>query len=133
MNWREEILNWPVSWLVILLSVSIALIPRWTDAAPIPSGAVSAPAAAPEELQRVLRALEQKTVAHRLAQLGLSAREVTQKIEALGDDELHALASRAAEVEAGGDGAGAIAMVIIFALLIILLLELLGRRVISRP
>lgn len=133
MSWRTWILNRPISWLVICLSVSLALVPRGTDAAPLPSGAVAAPASGPEELRRILKVIEQKAVANRLAELGLSAREVALKIEALGDDELHRLASRVAEVEAGGDAAGAIAAVIIFALLIILILELLGRRVISRP
>ncbi len=123
-------LNRPVCFVVLSLAVSLALIPRLTDASLLPSE----PVAGAEDFNRVITALEQKAVATRLADLGLSQAEIRAKLAMLGDDELHRLASRVDQLEAGGDGAvGALAAVVIFVLLLILILELLGRRIISRP
>ena len=130
MTWRRRMLNRPLCFLILALSLGLAVIPRVTDSAPLPSS----PVAPTEELDRVITAFEQKAVAARLAELGLSRAEVAAKLQALSDDELHRLASQVEQLEAGGDGAaGALAAVVIFVLLLILILELLGRRVISRP
>ncbi len=134
MIWRRRMLNHPVCFVALSLAVSLALIPRPTDASLLPSGPVSASGPAAEELNRVVTALEQKAVATRLADLGLSQAEIRARLAALSDDELHRLASRVDQLEAGGDGAaGVLAAVVIFVLLVILILELLGRRIISRP
>lgn len=129
MNWRRRMLNHPLCFLVLAVSLSLAMIPRWADGAPLASKAV----ASTEDLNQVLSAVEQKVVATRLKEMGLSQTEVAAKIQALNDDELHRLASHADQLGAGGDAASAVAAVVIFVLLLILILELLGRRVISRP
>jgi len=113
---------------VLAWAILLGLVPALTDAAPIPSGLPT-----PADADRVVRLLEEKAVAGRLAALGLGAEEVRAKLEALGEEERRQLAARLAELEAGGNAAGAIALVIIFALLVIIVLELMGRRVISRP
>lgn len=129
MNWRRRMLNHPLCFLVLALSLSLALIPRLADGAPL----ASKPVASTDDLNQVMSAIEQKVVATRLEEMGLSQTEVAAKVQTLNDDELHRLASRADQLGAGGDAASAVAAVVIFVLLLILILELLGRRVISRP
>ena len=134
MVWRTRMLNRPLCLVVLVLSVGLALLPRVTDGAVLPSAPASSPRASAEELNRLMTALERKAVATRLEGLGLSRGEVGAKLATLSDEELHRLAIQVDQLGAGGDGvAGAIAAVLIFALLIILILELLGRRVVSRP
>lgn len=125
---RARWLPRPLVVAVLAWAILLGLVPALTDAAPIPSGLPT-----PADADRVVRLLEEKAVAARLAALGLGADEVRAKLEALGEEERHQLAARLAEIEAGGSAAGAIALVIIFALLVIIVLELMGRRVISRP
>jgi len=125
---RARWLPRPLVVAVLAWAILLGLVPALTDAAPIPSGLPT-----PADADRVVRLLEEKAVAGRLAALGLGAEEVRAKLEALGEEERRQLAARLAELEAGGNAAGAIALVIIFALLVIIVLELMGRRVISRP
>ena len=125
---RARWLPRPLVLAVLAWAILLGLVPALTDAAPIPSGLPT-----PADADRVVRLLEEKAVAARLAALGLGAEEVRAKLEALGEEERRQLAARLAELEAGGNAAGAIALVIIFALLVIIVLELMGRRVISRP
>ena len=125
---RARWLPRPLVLAVLAWAILLGLVPALTDAAPIPSGLPT-----PADADRVVRLLEEKAVAGRLAALGLGAEEVRAKLEALGEEERRQLAARLAELEAGGNAAGAIALVIIFALLVIIVLELMGRRVISRP
>ena len=134
MVWRTRMLNRPLCLVVLVLSVGLALLPRVTDGAVLPSAPASSPRASAEELNRLMTVLERKAVTTRLDGLGLSRGEVAAKLATLSDEELHRLAIQVDQLGAGGDGvAGAIAAVLIFALLIILILELLGRRVVSRP
>ena len=134
MTWRSRMLNRPLCLSVLALSVSLALVPRLSEGAPLASSSVSAPGASAEERNRLITALEQQAVAARLQELGVSHTEIAAKLQALSDDELHRLTSQMDQLAAGGDGAaGALAAVLIFILLLVLILELLGRRVISRP
>jgi len=72
-------------------------------------------------------------VRDRLATLGLSPAEAATVLDRLSPEERSDLAARAQEVDAGGNAVAILAVAIIVALLVILALELMGRRVISRP
>jgi hypothetical protein len=78
-------------------------------------------------------ALERRLVTARLVALGVSRAEVTARLATLSDDEQRQLATRLDEAAAGGSPAAALAVAIVVGLLVVLVLELLGRRVISRP
>ncbi|MBI3455102.1 MAG: PA2779 family protein [Candidatus Rokubacteria bacterium] len=109
---------------VALWAVLLGLLPRVAEAAPIPpTGAAHTDA----------RTLETRLVAARLVALGVSPDEATARLAAMSDEERHALATRLDEIRTGGSPAGALAVAIIVGLLVVLVLELLGRRVISRP
>jgi hypothetical protein len=78
--------------------------------------------------------LEQRLMDARLIALGVSPEDAARRLSALSEAERHELARRLEEVDAGGDVLAAVlAISIIVGLLTVLVLELLGRRVISRP
>jgi hypothetical protein len=117
-------------WLVVAWGVATAAAPRLAEAAPLPP-ARSAGAAG--DLEALAALLEQRIVRTRLASLGITEAELAALWRRLTPAERTELAARADEVRAGGDAAAAVAVAIIVAMLVILVLELLGRRVISRP
>ena len=106
-------------WLVIAWSVAIASVPRLGDAAPLPPAREGRAAG---DLEDVRALLEHHLVREQLRVLGVSESEAAE------------LAARADELRAGGDPVAAgVAIAIIVAMAVILVLELIGRRVISRP
>lgn len=123
----NRILWRPLCYCVLGWSIALALVPSSPEAAPIflndnrlvPSTS---------EVQR----LEERVLMERLRQIGLSSDEITARLETLSPQERHELAGRLETLGAGGDVAGAIAVVLVVFLLVVLVLELMGRRVISR-
>jgi hypothetical protein len=118
-------------WLTVSWSVAIASAPRLGDAAPLPP---AREAGASGELEDVRTILEHRLVRAQLAALGVSPSEATAVWQRLTPAEREELAARADELRAGGDlVAAGVAIAIIVAMIVILALELIGRRVISRP
>jgi len=114
--------------VVLVLSWAIALgcLPHVVESAPLPPST-----AAPAEVDEV--ALETRLVLAQLEALGVDRAEARARVAALSDAERHELALRLDELGAGGSAAAALAVVIVVGLLVVLILELMGRRVISRP
>ena len=109
----------------------MALAPRPSEAGPLPpargAGAVG-------DLEVTRTRLERRLVQAQLAALGVSEAEATEVWQRLTRAERAELAARADELRAGGDPVAAgVAIAIIVAMFVILALELMGRRVISRP
>ena len=120
-----------VVWLALAWSVAMASAPRLGDAAPLPPEGA---AAAGGDLGMARTFLERRLVQAQLAALGVSEAEATELWERLTPAERAELAERADELRAGGDPVAAgVAIAIIVAMFVILVLELIGRRVISRP
>jgi len=120
----------PLVYVIVVWGVAWAALPHLAEAAPLPparDGAVVG------DLEAVRGLLEQKVVRDRLATLGLSPAEAATVLDRLSPEERSDLAARAQEVDAGGNAVAILAVAIIVALLVILALELMGRRVISRP
>jgi|RhiMetdeSRZDD1v2_1073273.scaffolds.fasta_scaffold569453_2 hypothetical protein len=111
---------------VLAWALVLGLLPQPAGAAPLPPAAASAAAAD-------LGALETRLVTARLVALGVSPEDAAARIAALTAAERHELAQRLDELEPGGSAAAALAIVIVVGLLVVLILELMGRRVISRP
>jgi hypothetical protein len=107
---------------VLVWALLLGTFPRFGEPAPFPPGASpDAPAEAP-------------LVAARLVALGVDPSEAAARLRALSADELRELAARIGEIETGGNpAAAALAIAIVAGLLVVLVLELLGRRVVSRP
>ena len=120
-----------LAWLAILWAVATVATPRLGEALPLP------PARAVDRVDDAAPArtpLEHRLVQARLAALGVSAADAAALWARLTPAERTELAARADELDAGGDPVAAgVAIAIIVAMLVILALELIGRRVISRP
>jgi hypothetical protein len=118
-------------WLVVAWGVATATAPSLGEAAPLPPARGRG---APADLEGVRLLLERRLAEAQLAALGVSEAEATGLWERLTPAERTELAARADELSAGGDPvAAALAIGIIVAMVVIVVLELMGRRVISRP
>lgn len=128
---RDRLLRsrWLV-WPAVFWGVATIATPRVGEAAPLPpvrAAAASTTGAAAEALVHPL-------VRARLTALGVSASDAAALWARLTPAERTELAARADELHAGGDPVAAgVAIAIIVAMVVILALELIGRRVISRP
>lgn len=119
-------------WLVhlaIAWGLAVTAAPNPATAAPLPPMRDGASAG---NLEAVRALLEQRIARQRLSELGVSPAEAATVLERLTPEERSEFATRAHELGAGGDGLAAIGLAAIVALLVILILELMGRRVISR-
>ncbi len=85
-----------------------------------------------EDLSAIQRALESNVIKQRLVDLGLSSDEAMARVNSLSDAQIHQLASKLDSVQAGGDGADAVVFILLVAILVIVILELTGHRVIVR-
>jgi hypothetical protein len=118
-------------WLVVVWGAAAVAAPRLGDALPLPPARA---AGAAGDLEPARAVLEHRLVQARLAALGISAADAAELWARLTATEQAELAARADELQAGGDPVAAgVAIAIIVAMLVILALELIGRRVISRP
>lgn len=112
-------------WLVYLIvawGVVLAAVPHPADAAPFPPARAEGTPGDPDAA----------LIRERLLGLGVSPADVAVLLARLTPAERAELAARADELAAGGNTVALIAVSIIFVMLVILILELMGRRVISR-
>jgi hypothetical protein len=119
-------------WIVLAWGIALAAPPRSGESAPI------APARGPGasgSLDLVRTELERRLVQSRLAALGVSGEEAAEVWARLTPAERAELAARADELRAGGADVliAVVAIAIVVAMFVILVLELIGRRVISQP
>ena len=122
-RWLARLL---VTWIIVMASA-----PCLGDAAPLPPARDSGTSG---DLEVARTLLERRLVRAQLAALGVSEAEATELWERLTPAERTELSERADELRAGGDPVAAgVAIAIIVAMFVILVLELIGRRVISRP
>jgi hypothetical protein len=128
---RERLLRsrWLV-WPAVLWGVATIAAPRFGETAPLPP----ARAAGPGVGSARAAPLAPPIVQARLAALGVSPDDAAALWARLTPAEQTELAARAEELNPGGNPlAAGVAIAIIVAMVVILALELIGRRVISRP
>jgi len=94
----------------------------------LPSGQMDAHA--PGEVSRLQAVLETRLVAQRLNDLGLSRAEISERLSHLPDEERHALATQIDTLYAGGDGFSSLAGLLVVAILVVVLLQITGHKVI---
>ena len=97
-----------------------------------PSGVTAIASVRDADLLALQRVLEQKVVAQKLRDYGLTAEQARLKLANLGDGELHQLASATKGLPTGGDGVGALIGILIVVLLVIVILKLLNKEIVVR-
>ncbi len=82
------------------------------------------------ELQKIQSLLESKLISQRLSDLGFTTQEVQQKLTQLPDEQIHQLAQHLDSLQTGGDALGIIIVLLVIAILVVILLQLTGHKII---
>ena len=119
--------------LVILCMSALDISPALAGLAPSTrSGATTVTSARDADLLVAQRALENKVVAQKLRDYGVSPTEAQLKLASMSDQDLHRLASASKGLPSGGDSTGAIIGILVVVILVIVVLKLMNREVVVR-
>jgi hypothetical protein len=121
--------------LIVLCSMLVLDVgPAMAGLAPsTPSGVTSVASARDADMLVAQRTLENKVVAQKLRDYGVSPDAAQMRLASMSDQDLHQLASASKGLPSGGDGAtGAIIGVLVVVILVIVVLKLMNKDVIVR-
>jgi hypothetical protein len=97
------------------------------------SGTTSIGSPRDADLVVVQRALENRVVARKLRDYGVSPEEAKLKVASMSDADLHTLASASKGLPSGGDDAlGVIITLLIIVLLVILIMKLMNKQIVVK-
>lgn len=82
------------------------------------------------DLEKIQKVIEMKMVSERLGKFGLTQDEIQKRLSNLGDQQIHKLALQIDDLRVGGDAIGVIIALLIIAILVVVLLQLTGHRVV---
>ena len=82
------------------------------------------------DLEKIQKVIEMKMVSERLGKFGLTQDEIQKRLSNLGDQQIHKLALQIDDLRVGGDALGVLIALLVIAILVVLLLQLTGHRVI---
>jgi hypothetical protein len=123
-------------WTALLLILSMSSLdfrPAMAGLAPSAgSGATAIGSVRDADLLVAQRALENKVVAQKLLDYGVSPAEAQLKLASMSDQDLHRLASASKGLPSGGDTTGAIIGILIVIILIIVVLKLMNKEVVVK-
>ena len=120
-----------LSWYLIIAMFIIGIAPK-ADAGIAPSEIiVMSQVDRAADLGKIQKVLEMKMVRERLEKLGFAQDEIQSKLSSLSDRQMHKLALQIDEIKAGGDsGLGIVIALLVIAILVVLLIQLTGHRVV---
>jgi hypothetical protein len=119
--------------LMVLCTSFVSVHPALASLAPSTrSGVTTIASARDADLLVAQRALENRVVAQKLRDYGVSPDEAQLKLASMSDQDLHRLAIATAGLPSGGDSTGAIIGVLVVVILIIVILKLMNRQVVVR-
>lgn len=84
------------------------------------------------DMVNIQKALETAVVKQRLRDLGLSPEETLARIDTLSDQQVHEFAGNLDSLQAGADGLGALIFLVLVVILVVVILQASGHRVIVR-
>ncbi len=116
---------------LVLVMAALSIVPR-VDASMVDSELITkALTQRQTDINKLQRFLESEIVSKRLQMLGYNTQEIKQKLNSLSDEELHQFASRIDQLRVAGDsGLGVIVTLLVIAILVVLLLQLTGHRIV---
>ena len=133
MNKFPKLLRSWTALIVILCLSSLDFSPAIAGLAPSArSGGTTVSSARDADLLVAQRTLENKVVAQKLRDYGVSPIEARSKLASMSDQDLHRLASASRGLPSGGDATGAVIGVLVVVILVIVVLKLMNRQVIVR-
>ena len=119
--------------LVILCMVSLDVSPAIAGfVSSTRSGETSIATARDGDLLAAQRGLENKVVAQKLRDYGVSPEDVRLRLASMSDRDLHNLASASKGLPSGGDGTGAIIGILVVIILVLVILKLMHKEVVVK-
>jgi len=120
-----------IAWYLIAAMFIIGIAPK-VDAGLSPSELIAAQFDRGQDSSTIRQVIENKMVSERLAQLGFTQEEVNSRLSQLSDQQLHKLAVNLDEIKTGGDGLGLIIGLLVIAILVVILIQLTGHKIIVK-
>lgn len=119
-----------ISWYLIIAMFIIGITPK-ADAGLAPSALIAmSQTDRPADFEKIQKVIEMKMVSERLEKLGLAQDEIQARLGSLSDQQLHNLALQIDDIKVGGDALGVIIALLVIAVLVVVLLQLTGQRVV---
>jgi len=120
-----------VSWYLVIAMFIIGIAPR-VDAGLAPSEIIALTQVdRTADLGKIQKVLETRAISERLAQFGLTQDEIQKRLTQLSDQQIHQTALQLDDLKIGQDDAlGVIIALLVIAILVVLLLQLTGHKVI---
>ncbi|MCL5238748.1 MAG: PA2779 family protein [Nitrospirae bacterium] len=120
-----------VAWYLVFAMFIIGIAPK-AEAGFTPSEVIAlSKVDRAADLDRVQKTLETKMIRERLEKFGLTQDEINSRLARLSDQQVHRLALQLDDLKVGKDDAlGVIIALLVIAILVVLLLQLTGHRVI---
>ena len=119
-----------ISWYLVVAMFMIGIAPR-VDAGLSPSEIIAlSQTDRAADITKIQKVLELKAVSERLTQLGLAQEEIKNRLDQLSDQQIHQAALQLDDLKVGqGDALGFIIALLVIAILLVILLNLTGRKV----
>ena len=84
------------------------------------------------DMEKIQTVTESKMIKDRLEKLGFSSDEVRSRLDRLSNQQVHQLALQLDDIKIGGDGLGILIALLVIAILVVVLIQLTGHRVIVK-
>jgi len=129
---RIPLRKW-VTWYLVLAMFVLGITPR-VYAGFSPSEAIRLlPDERSSDVQKIQKFLELKMVRERLKELGLSPDEIQARLNQFSDPQIHQLALQLDDLKvAGDDFLGVIILLLVIAILVVLLIQLTGHKIVIK-
>ena len=119
-----------ISWYLIIAMFIIGITPK-ADAGLAPSALIAmSQTDRSADLEKIQKVIEMKMVSERLEKFGLTQDEIQARLGSLSDQQIHKLALQIDDIKVGGEVLGVIIALLVIAVLVVVLLQLTGQRVI---
>ena len=121
-----------ISWCLVFAMFIIGIVPR-VEAGFAPSDVIAlSQVDRAVDIDKIQKELETKMVRERLEKLGYTQEEINDRFAQLSDRQIHNLALQIDEIKVGGDGLGIVIVLLVIAILVVLLIQLTGHRVVVK-
>lgn len=121
-----------IAWYLVVAMFVIGIAPR-VDAGLAPSEVIALTQVDRQaDLGKIQKVLETKMIRDRLEQYGLTQDEINARLAQLSDQQVHNFALQIDDLKVGGDGLGIIIALLVIAILVVILIQLTGHRVIVK-
>ena len=121
-----------IAWCLVFTMLILG-IAQGVEAGIVPSELINSKVNRTQDIDTIQKVIESKLVQERLEKLGYSSDEVRARLERLDDQQLHRLAQNLDSLKVAGDsGLGIVIALLVIAILVVLLLQLTGHKVIVK-